>query len=455
MKQSNSLTFHESTTSICSVCQKRIPAKIVLKDNGVFILKTCSEHGSQLEILEEDAEYHLSKRRFDKPGTQSITQTQTNKGCPYDCGLCTEHDQHTCIGLLEITNQCNLKCPVCYADSGKEEYLSLESIDQILDFFVESENGDAEILQISGGEPTLHPNLFKIIDLAMKKNIRFVMVNTNGIKFAEDPEFFNQLKPYESGFEIYLQFDGFKESTHKHFRGKDVRDIKRKAIDNLLEKKIPITLVSTIEEGINDDEIGKIIEFGMETDGIRGINFQPVAYFGRNGSAPSDNRITLSGIIKRIENQLGNTFHSGDIVPLPCNVERVAVSYLIRKNGIFEPITRKVKVDSYLPVIDNTFAFDIDKFVGDQMQNIRNELQLCDCFKLVKDIHNLIPKNYFLKNEKGKKKYIDENTFRISVTSFVDRFNFDMKSIQKECVHVLTPDKKRIPFSAYNMFYRE
>jgi len=409
-----------------------------------------------LELLEEDAEYHLSKRKFDKPGTHTIPQTQHNKGCPYDCGLCTEHDQHTCIGLVEITNQCNLKCPVCYADSGKEEYLSLDSVDRILDFFVESEDGDAEILQISGGEPTLHPDFFEIIDLAMSKNIRYVMVNTNGLKFATDPDFVKQLKSYGSGFEFYLQFDGFKESTHLHFRGKDIRDIKRKAIDNLLEKDIPITLVSTIEEGINDDEIGKIIEFGMETNGIRGINFQPVAYFGRNGSAASDDRITLSGIIKRIENQLDHIFKQGDIIPLPCNVERVAVSYLMKNgNGTFEPLTRKVKVDSYLPVIDNTLAFDIDKFVGDQMQNIRSELKLCDCFKLVKDIHSLIPKKYFLKNETGKKKYIDENTFRISVTSFVDRFNFDMKSIQKECVHVLTADKKRIPFSTYNMFYRE
>lgn len=456
MKQSQDYTYHESTISLCSICKKRVPAKIVLKGNAVYIQKICTEHGIHHELLEEDAEYHLQKRKFDKPGTKTPCQTIINQGCPYDCGLCPEHEQHTCIGLIEITNQCNLKCPICYANSGKSEFLSLEEIDKILSNYVELENGDAEILQISGGEPTVHPEIIEIIKLALSKKIRFVMLNTNGLRIASDLDFVKQLSQFTERFEVYLQFDGFKETTYKHFRGKDLREIKIKAIDNLLKENIPITLVSTIERGVNEDEIGKIIEFGMDKTGIRGVSLQPVAYFGRINSEATDNRTTLTGTINQIENQLNHIFKKGDIFPLPCNVERVAISYLIKdKKGKFSPLSRTIKVDSYLPVIENTFAFDADRILGDQFQVIKNDLKLCDCFKLINDIHKFIPKSYLKKTAEEKKAYIDENTFRISINSFIDKYNFDLKSAQKECVHILTPDLKRMPFSTYNMLYRK
>jgi uncharacterized radical SAM superfamily Fe-S cluster-containing enzyme len=449
-------SVYESTTGICNVCEQKIPAEILLNHQSVYLRKTCPEHGSQTELLEEDASYHLSKRNFDKPGTEFIPQKESLKGCPYDCGLCTAHEQHTCIGLLEITNRCNLNCPICYADSGKDEILSLETIDRILDFYVEAEHGEAEILQISGGEPTLHPDITEIIKLAMSKNIRYVMVNTNGLRIASDPEFVKQLGRFSSRFEIYLQFDGFRPSTYRHFCGRDVSKVKLKAIDKLLEYRIPITLVSTIEKGVNEDEIGQIIEFGLNTNGIRGINFQPVAFFGRIRSGPAAERTTLSGIIRQIESQLGHIFKPGDIIPLPCNVERVAITYLIKDSkGRFIILPRKIEVENYLPVIENTFAFDLDRFLDDQWQNIRKEMKVCDCFKLVKDLQRVIPRNYVLKSEDEKKRYIDEHTFRLSITSFVDKFNFDLRSMQKECVHVLTEDLRRIPFSAYNLVHRK
>ncbi|PTN09600.1 radical SAM protein [Mangrovibacterium marinum] len=456
MKTNRDYTFHEATTSLCSACMQPVPAKILLKNGQVFLQKTCPEHGVQLELLEEDADYHLNKRRYDKPGTATISQTSLQKGCPYDCGLCPDHDQHTCIGLIEVTNQCNLQCPICFANSGKEEYLSLEQIDRILDNYVSLENGDAEILQISGGEPTIHPQIIDIIQLALSKNIRFVMLNTNGVRIASDKAFVRQLSQFKERFEVYLQFDGFKETTHVHFRGKNLRALKQQALANLLEENVPITLVSTIEKGVNDDEIGAIVEYGMKQKGIRGISFQPVSYFGRINTEASLSRSTLSGIVKQLENQLNDLFKPGDIIPLPCNVERVAISYLMKdKKGQFIPLPRTIKIDSYLPVIENTFAFDADRFLDDQVEHIRNNLQLCDCFKLINNIYKYIPRNYRAKSEQEKRNFIDENTFRISITSFIDKYNFDLKSAQKECVHILTPDMKRIPFSTYNMLYRK
>lgn len=448
--------YHESTTSICPKCLSRIPAKVIFRENSVYLSKYCKEHGEQEELLETDKEYYLARRDYDKPGTISRTQTKISNGCPFDCGLCPEHDQHSCISLIEITNNCDMHCPTCYANGGKGEFLTLNKISRMADFLIESEGGEAEIIQISGGEPTTHPQIIDIIRLLRGKNIRYVMLNTNGIRIAEDETLVQELSQFKGKFEIYLQFDGFGKKANLHLRGKNLVGVKLRAIENLRKHNIPITLVTTVKKGINEDEISKIIEYAMKTSGIRGVNFQPIAYFGRNSDIKTKDRVTLSGIIKLIEQQMPSTFMKGDIIPLPCNVERVAVSYLVRSSkGKFVPITRHVKVKSYLPLIDNTFAFDADRILKSNAKEVLTPSGCCSCINFIKDIKSIIPLSFALKSKEEKLKYVDENTFRISITSFIDVFNFDVKSMQKECVHIITPGLKKIPFSAYNMFYRK
>jgi uncharacterized radical SAM superfamily Fe-S cluster-containing enzyme len=445
----------EETYSLCNICEKKISAQIIEENYQVFILKKCSEHGEQKELLEEDAEYHKRKKEYDKPGTITPTQTIIKKGCPYDCGLCPQHKQHSCNAVVDITQQCNLNCPTCYASSGRGKHKSLNEIEKMLDFFQKSENNQAEILQISGGEPTLHPNILKIIEIAKSKNFRYVLLNTNGIKIAEDENFAKELSKFRGRFAIYLQFDGFKESTYQHLRGrKDLLKTKLKAIENLRKYKIPITLVATIEKDINDDEIGQLFEFGINTNGIRGINFQPITFFGRVPKEKTENRITLSGIINRLEKQTKQTVLKTDIIPLPCNVHRVGIGFFFKKNKNFLPVTRVVNVKSYLPLIDNTFAFDAEKLLKEKSK-IGVLGNCCVCMKaFLSDLNKFIPENYNEMQEEEQIKYWDENSFMVSISSFIDKYNFDEKSMQKECVHFITPDLKRIPFSTYNMIYR-
>jgi len=451
-----SYQFIENTTSLCPLCLKRVDAKIILKDNKIFVLKYCFEHGEQEEILEENAEYYLKRMLYTKPGSISKTQTVRKNNCPFDCGLCPEHEQHTCIGLIEITKDCDLKCPMCYANSGVGGYLSLEKIDKMLDFFLDSEFGNAEILQISGGEPTTHPQIIEIIKLARKKKIKYVMLNTNGLRIAEDENFVKELSQFVGGFEIYFQFDGFDEKTYKHLRGRNLLEVKMRAIKNLTKYKIPITLVSTIEKEINDQEIGKIVEFGINTKYIRGINFQPVAFFGRLGNVNKKNRVTITGIIDNIEKQTNGMIGKSDFIPLPCNVDRVAITYLYRIKNEFIPLTRDLDIKNYLPVIRNTFKFNPEDFLKDLAKNIfRSSGDCCNYLTLLKKFKKIIPSSYLLKSEKEKIEYVSENTFRISVTSFIDAYNFDMKSMKKECVHIITPDLKKIPFSSYNILHRK
>ena len=382
----------------------------------------------------------------------SKTQTEYNNGCPYDCGLCTEHDQHSCISHIEITNDCNLSCNTCYANAGGKKSLSLDQVSNIMDFINECENNNAEVLQISGGEPTLHPQIFEIIEMAKAKKIKYVMINTNGIKIATDEEFVKKLSTYVGSFEIYLQFDTFKDENYMKTRSAKLVDIKQKAIDNLNKYNIPTTLVATIENGVNDDEIGLLISYGLNNSCVRGVNFQPVAYFGRkNGNNDRSNRSTLTDIINKAEIQTKKMLLKKDFIPLPCNVERVALTYLYKKGNSFVPITRSNVIENYLPYINNTFMFSVEETL-----KLGKEIKFgcCDALNFLKDFKDFVPKDFLLWDINKRIKYVSENTFRVSIASFVDRYNFDTKSMQKECVHIFTEDLKRIPFSAYNMIYR-
>ncbi|MCE1273544.1 MAG: radical SAM protein [Chlorobiales bacterium] len=447
--------FIEHTTSICPVCLRRVDAKIVRKNDGIFLLKFCPEHGEQQEIMEHDADYFLGRMQYTKPGTVSKVQTGRELGCPFDCGLCPDHEQHTCIAVMEVTSDCDLKCPVCYAESGSGDPLPLAKIGEMLDFFVDSEFGNAEILQISGGEPTTHPEILEIIRLARSKPIKYVMLNTNGLRLATDEAFVKELGEFVGGFEIYLQFDGFDESVYRHLRGRPLSEVKQQTVRNLAKHKIPVTLVSSIERGVNDHEIGRIVEFGIRTDGIRGINFQPVARFGRLPAVESSDRVTVTGIIGSITRQMNGMLKKEDFLPLPCNVDRVSITYLHKSKGSFVPLTRNLDIRKCLPAVKNTFRFDPEEFLQDLTDRASGSCQCCsDYLGALKDFSKFIPKSFYLKSRTEKIEYVSENTFRISITSFVDAHNFDMKSMQKECVHVITPDLRKIPFSAYNMFHR-
>jgi uncharacterized radical SAM superfamily Fe-S cluster-containing enzyme len=345
-----------------------------------------------------------------------------------------------------------MSCPVCYAESSKNnQHLSLDAIEKMMDFIQDCEDNQAEILQISGGEPTSHPEILEIIALAKKKRFSYVMLNTNGKRLAEDENFAKALMSLRGDFELYLQFDGLKPSTYRQLRGdSDYLRIKYKALEHIKKYKLPTTLVCTLEQGINEHEIADIVNFGMETDYIRGINFQPVAYCGRHDGGDANNRLTMTGIMARLEEQSSGLFGRDIFVPLPCNVDKIAVSYFYKSKKGFIPLTKHANIKSYLPYVRNTLDFKMEDFI----ENDQFKIGFCDCGDLIKDLKKMIPKGFLFKSKEDKMKYVDDHTFRITISSFIDPYNFDIRSQQRECVHIVTPSLKRYPFSAYNMIHR-
>ncbi len=365
-KQDRDEVFVDSTRSICPVCKVVVDAQVNIRDDKVYLRKRCREHGEFEALVYGDARMYVDSARFNKPGTIPLTfQTEVKDGCPSDCGLCPEHKQHACLGIIEVNTGCNLDCPICFADSGHQPdgyAITLEQCARMLDVFVASE-GEAEVVMFSGGEPTIHMDILAMIDLAQRRPIKAVNLNTNGIRLASDKRFVAGLgarnRPGRA-VNVYLQFDGLDEQTHRTIRGRDLRDIKRRALDNCAEAGLTVTLVAAIERGVNEHEIGPVITFGLGHPAVRSIAFQPVTHSGRHAVFDPMTRLTNSDVLHLIAEQLPEWFSTDDFFGVPCCFPTCrSITYLIT-DGVpgdpgfgLVPIPRLLNVEDYLDYVSN------------------------------------------------------------------------------------------------------
>ena len=217
--------FYELTRSICPECRRVIDAQVILRDNKVYMRKRCPACGPFEALVYGDAEAYVANGKYNKPGTIPLALgTEVEHGCPHDCGLCPDHQQHTCLGIIEVNSVCNMDCPLCFSTAGPGFSLTLEEVEAMLDDFVRTE-GVPEVVQFSGGEPTIHPQIIDFVKAAKARGIRFVMINTNGKRIARDDKFVEQLAEVKPAF--YFQFDGFERRTSLTLRGE--ADIRRAA----------------------------------------------------------------------------------------------------------------------------------------------------------------------------------------------------------------------------------
>ena len=332
-------TYYDFTLSLCPQCLRRIEAKIVFEDGNVFMLKRCPEHGRQKVRIATDIEYYKSIRNYVKPSeTPRRFGTATHFGCPYDCGLCTDHEQHSCLTVIEITDRCNLTCPTCYAESSPTHgrHRTLAEVEAMVDLVVANE-GEPDVIQISGGEPTLHPQFWEILDMCKRKPIKHLMVNTNGVRLAKDEAFVARLATYAGAFEVYLQFDSFRENVLLAMRGRDLRAVRQQAIEHLNKYNLSTTLVVTLQKGLNDDEMGDIIAFALKQKCIRGVTFQPTQAAGRlDNFNPETDSFSLTEVRQGIIDQ-SPVFTAEDLLPVPCNPDALAMAYALKLDGESSP----------------------------------------------------------------------------------------------------------------------
>lgn len=445
--------FYDVAVSICATCFRRVEAKIVFEDGRVFLLKRCPEHGREKVLMADDVEYYRRCREiFIKPPEMPLRyNTAVQWGCPYDCGLCPGHEQHTCLALIEITDNCNLRCPICYASSGPERTLfrPLETIEKMLDAVVRNE-GEPDVVQISGGEPTLHPDFFNILELAKQRPIRHLMVNTNGIRIAQDKGFAERLAEFMPDFEIYLQFDSFEQEALRELRGADLRTVHQQALERLNRLGVSTTLVVTLKKGLNDGEMGRIIDYALEQPCVRGVTFQPIQAAGRlEQFDPARDRLTLTEVRRKILEQT-KVFQPEDLIPVPCHPDCLAMAYALKVDGKVTPLTGLMDPQVLINGGRNTVVYEQDEAVREGVFKLfaTNHSPQSSVGSL-RDLLCCLP-HVAAPGDLGYK-----NIFRVLIMQFIDAHSFDVRSVKKTCVHIVHPDGRLIPFDTYNLFYRD
>lgn len=446
--------FYDTAISICSSCYRRVDGKIVFEEGSVYLLKRCPIHGSERVLIADDVEYYRRCREVFLKPPEMPTQynTPVRWGCPYDCGLCSDHEQHSCLTLVEITDHCNLRCPICYAASGpsRPHYRPLDQIQRMLDRVVKNERRP-DVVQISGGEPTLHPELFRILNLAKERPIQHLMVNTNGIRIAREDGFAERLTEYMPGFELYLQFDSFESEALQELRGADLTGIRLRAIEKLNRLGLSTSLVVTLKRGVNDREIGRIIDWGLQQPCVRGVVFQPIQAAGRfENFNPARDRLTLTEVRRKILEQT-KVFRAEDIIPVPCHPDSLAMAYALKLDQGVVPLTGMIDPKILIEGGRNTIVFETDENLQPQLFQLfsTNHSPISSACTL-SDLLCCIPRVVTPKNIGYS------NVFRMIIMQFIDAWAFDVRSVEKTCVHIAHPDGKRIiPFDTYNLFYHD
>ncbi len=303
--------FPYPVESLCPVCLEIIDGQLYEQDRQIFMYKRCDEHGEFKELISSDAEFFKKMRRthYERPPGIDNPQRTNQSHCPNECGLCEQHLSTPAMMNIDLTNRCNMNCPICFANSNATGILcevSLEQIDKMLADAMKIRPHPPSCLQLVGGEPTIHKDFIEAVRHAKSAGFTQVQIATNGVLFARDMEF-TQATSDAGADQVYLQFDGLSDDVYRKIRGRPLVEMKLKAIENIGKTNMRIVLVPTIAKGLNDDQLGEITRFAVSnTDVISGISWQPVAITGRiDESKRREMRFTTADLARGLQEQCG------------------------------------------------------------------------------------------------------------------------------------------------------
>ncbi|MDE2182361.1 MAG: radical SAM protein [Alphaproteobacteria bacterium] len=427
------------TESLCPVCLEAVPARKIIKGKDVFLEKTCAAHGRSTVQVAKDAKRFFDKT-FDLPGKAFVPITTYHGRCGEDCGWCDAHTQHVCTGLIEVTDCCDLACPICYFGDKGKNHISLDEFRARLAALLKVEGGKLEVLQISGGECLLHPAFCDLVDEALKHDIGRILVNTNGLALLRDDAVFEKIRAHRDRIEIYLQFDGFDDDVSERLRGRRLVAAKREIIEKLNAAEIKICLAVTVYEG-NLAQIPAILALAVKTRHISGITFQRLTKVG--SAAGCDIATVLQEDILLAIASSGMAAYE-DIVPLPCSHENcTSLGFLFCQGDKVYSLGAHVDLAQCKDKIANRIAFD--KSILDYLRK-----DACDCF-----IGRLLGGSFMLEKlqafaEGGGSCHEDMKIVRLVVKNFMDAGTFDFERVRKCCTGVSAGDGKIVPFCIHN-----
>ena len=468
------------------MCLKVVSATVVEKDGEVLLRRTCPKHGffedivwSDARLYERFASYEYEGRGPDNP----ITKAES--GCPLDCGLCSNHRSATVLANIDLTNRCNMRCPICFANAASTDSMYEPSFEQVKNMMImlrEQKPTPVRAIQFAGGEPTIREDFPDIVRLARKMEFGHVQLATNGVRLGESVEYCREL--VEAGLHaVYLQFDGITPKPYVILRGYDALPQKLRAIENCRRANLTsIVLVPTLAKGVNEGEIGGMIRFAARnSDVIRGINAQPISFCGRvERENIKSARVTIPDFLKLVEQETDGQIIAEDFYPVPlvvplslfiqswsripqthftCHPHCGAATYVFVDGERLVPLPRFIDIEAtYRLLSDVASRLERDRRFGkvSAMSEIAKKLPgLVHAEKLPKNVDAVkLILNLMTRGTPEDLAEFHRKAILIGCMHFMDAHNFDLSRVEKCVIHYATPDGRIIPFCSFNIFHR-
>jgi uncharacterized radical SAM superfamily Fe-S cluster-containing enzyme len=440
-------TERDGGQSLCPQCLKLIPAWQEREGGDVYHVKGCPEHGLFRSLIWRGAPEFDQWRRPKIPARLDRTQHKVDRGCPFDCGLCPEHRQRTCTAILEVTQACDLGCPVCYAGSTAKSQPE-PGLEQIAGWYRSvAQYASGCNIQLSGGEPTMRDDLPDIVAMGGEHGFEFIQVNTNGLRMGRDEPYVASLA--RAGLaSIFLQFDGVDDRAYRHLRGRPLLAEKLAAVENCRRHGIGVVLVPTIARGVNLGQVGGILDLARElSPTVRAVHFQPMSRFGRFPSElAEEDRVTLPDLMRAIEEQTNGLFPVKSFRPPGCENSLCSFqgNFLLKPDGSVQALSlahdgccspkpepaemgalrtiSRVSRQWVAPRVDTAQGTGADRGERD------GPIALDDFIVLAR-----------------------QNTLAVSAMAFQDAWNLDLDRVRDCCIHVVSPQGDLVPFCLYNL----
>jgi uncharacterized radical SAM superfamily Fe-S cluster-containing enzyme len=446
-----------STESVCPVCLQRIAAERIAEDDAVFLRKSCPVHGVFKTVIWRGLSTYKSWGGASRaPAHPPICGANRDKGCPFDCGLCSDHRQHTCCVVLDVTDRCNLACPVCFASAGDapKPEPSVAEIEAWCRALLAS--GGPFNIHLSGGEPTVRRDLPEIVRRIRGFGFSYIQLNTNGLRLATEKEYVGTLK--EAGLTcVFLQFDGITDDVFEKIRGRRLLETKLAAIRNCGEEELGVVLAPTLIPGVNTSQIGGLLRLAISlAPTVRAVHFQPISYFGRYPAAPHDaDRITIPEVIQLIDEQTAGQFSAANFYPASgenpyCSFHG---KFWLYPDGRVMPTARPTAVSSCgaAPASNLVKLGTADHSQGEGAR--RAQRFVAQHWAFPADAPPLSGERLGSIDVTSMDAFLAEekHSFCISGMAFQDAWNLDLERLRECFLHVLSPGQKLVPLCAYNL----
>ncbi|HNQ90107.1 MAG TPA: radical SAM protein [Verrucomicrobiota bacterium] len=461
MRPSRPYTYLGTVTGMCRDCRALVPARVIEEDGAVFQERLCPRCGPHRARIADTLEWYLDRAATTvrcKPAR--IPGSDVRRGCPHDCGPCRFHANACHLPVFSVTNACNMECPICftYNRPDRKYFMSRKELASLLDTLI-ARAGPFDLLNVTGGEPTLHPHIAELLDECRRPEIGRVTMNSNGLRLADDEDLCQALA--DLGIYVVLSFDTFRPDRALAIHGRDVVDIKRRALANLQRFGIGTTLLNVMIRGVNEDEIGDVIELARQHPVVRSVTVQTMTFTGRGGKhfQPRD-PMPLDGAARAIEMATGGAMRAADFFAhAGAHPFCYSVAYYLKDTTHHRSLTDFFSIEELRQMLGLGYLLQPDAEGQELFRRAMDRLWAHgDTSNLLPALRRLVERMYppgQVLSSAARQSVAEESLLAVYLHSHMDEDTLDLARLTVCPDQVPDPEGRLIPACVYNLFYRE